>query len=56
MNLDILGATPIPLESTKIILEPFMEKVFHPRSYGFSRPGRSVYDALREVSRMTGIS
>ncbi len=33
-----------------------MEKVFNPHSYGFGRPGRSVYHALREVSRMAGIS
>ena len=39
-----------------IILESKMEKVFHPLSFGFNRPGRSVHDALSVVQRMMGIS
>jgi len=39
-----------------VILESKMEKVFHPLSYGFNRPERSVHDALSVVQRMTGIS
>jgi hypothetical protein len=31
-------------------------EIFHPQSYGFGRPNRSVYDALREVQRMSEIS
>jgi hypothetical protein len=41
----------------KTILEPKLEReIFHPQSYGYGRPNRSVYDALREVQRMSEIS
>jgi retron-type reverse transcriptase len=41
----------------KTILEPKLEReIFHPQSYGFGRPNRSVHDALREVQRMSEIS
>jgi hypothetical protein len=40
----------------KVILELKMENVFHPHSYGFNRPERSVHDALSVIQRMTGIS
>lgn len=46
---------PTQGSSDFMVLESLMEKVFNPHSY-FDRPGRSVYHALREVSRMTGIS
>lgn len=39
----------------KDILEPELEKVFHPQSYAF-RPKRSVHHALIEVQKMTGIT
>jgi RNA-directed DNA polymerase len=37
--------------AVKFTLEPILEAVFHPRSFGF-RPGRGAKDALREVDRL----
>ena len=37
--------------AVKFALEPILEAMFHPRSFGF-RPGRGAKDALREVDRL----
>ena len=40
--------------AVKLLLEPKIDPLFHPNSYGY-RPGRSAHDAIAIVGIMTGL-